>query len=120
MERIQRTREKLMIMKREEFDANVAYLEQNEVSVSDSPAYDRKKYSRELYMYTDGGGDFSLAVECLTRKDVLITLDCFDVNEETLLWWNGRGVPFNNIKDLYEDIENWKLKFIKIADGMPY
>ena len=32
-----------------------------------------------------------------------------------------RKSPFiGYIKDLYEDIDNWKNKFIKIAEGMPY
>ena len=108
-------------MTTKELEANVEYLRDNGVYVPDEPTWSNKPYSRELYRYTEGGGDFSICVEVLTSEALKTALDGFDVNEETMLWWNGgRGVPFDNIKDLYEDIENWKNKFIEIAEGMPY
>lgn len=108
-------------MTTKELEANVEYLRNEGVHVPDEPTWCNKPYSRELYLYTEGGGDFSICVEELTSIDLVIALEDYDVNEETVLWWNsGRGVPFDNIKDLYEDIENWKNKFIKIAEGMPY
>jgi hypothetical protein len=107
-------------MTTKEFNENIEYLETTDVSVSDDQLYEDKEYSRELYMFTDGFGDFSICVPELSRDGLLSVLEDYDVNEETLLWWNGRGVPFDNIKDLYDDIENWKNKFIKIAECMPY
>ena len=107
-------------MTTKELEANIAYLEENDVSVYDEPLWDYAPYSRELFYRTDDDGDFSICVEELCRYKVIETLQSYDVNEECMLWWGGRGVPFDNIKDLYDDIENWKNKFIKIAEGMPY
>lgn len=107
-------------MTREELNANIEYLYKNDVYASEEPAWDYAPYSRELFYRTDGGGDFSICVEQLCRYEVIETLKSYDVNEECMLWWGGRGVPFDNIKDLYDDIENWKNKFIEIAEGMPY
>lgn len=107
-------------MTAKELEANVDYLRNEGVYVPDEPVWSNKPYSRELYLYTEGGGDFSICVEKLTSKDLLTELDGFDVSEETSIWWNGRGAPFDNIKDLYDYIDNWKNKFIKIAEGMPY
>lgn len=107
-------------MKKREFKANQEYLEENDVYPSDDAVWDMYPDSRELFKYTDGGGDFSLCVKSLDRECVLTALESFDVNEETMMWWGGRGVPFDNIKDLYDDIYQWKEDFIKIAEGMPY
>jgi hypothetical protein len=107
-------------MKKKEFKANQEYLEENDVYLSDDVVWDEYPYSRELFMRTDSDGDFSICVEELTREEVLNKLRGFDVNEETILWWGGRGVPFDNIKDLYDDIYQWKEDFIQIAEGMPY
>lgn len=107
-------------MEKKEFKANQEYLEENDVYLSDDAVWDSYPYSRELYMRTDSGGDFYICVEELTREEVLNALRGFDVNEETMQWWGGRGVPFDNIKDLYDDIYQWKEDFIQIAEGMPY
>lgn len=107
-------------MKQKEFKANKDYLEEHGVSLSDEAVWDKYPYSRELFRSTDGGGDFSICVELLDRECVITALERFDVNEETLLWWNGRGIPFDNIRDLYDDIFKWKEDFIKIAECMPY
>lgn len=107
-------------MKQEEVKANQEYLEENDVYLSDDAVWDSYPDSRELFKRTDGGGDFSLCVESLNRECVLTALENFDVNEETMKWWGGRGVPFDNIKDLYDDIYQWKEDFIQIAKGMQY
>lgn len=107
-------------MKQEEFKANQEYLEENDVYLSDDAVWDMYPDSRELFKNTEGGGDFSICVEELTREEVLNVLRGFDVNEEAMKWWGGRGVPFDNIKELYEDIYQWKEDFIQIANGMPY
>lgn len=107
-------------MEKKEFEANQEYLEKNDVYLSDDAVCDSYPYSRELFMTTASGGDFYICVDELTREEVLNTLSSFDVNEETMIWWGGRGVPFDNIKDLYDDIYQWKEDFIQIAEGMPY
>ena len=107
-------------MKQEEFKANQEYLKENGVYIPDKPTWKNFPYSRELYKRTQGDGDFYIEVEVLDRDHILENLRSFDVNEETILWWNGRGVPFDNIKDLYDDIYQWKEDFIQIAKGMPY
>lgn len=107
-------------MKKKELKANEDYLQENGIFISDDVVWDRYPDSRELFKNTDRGGDFSICVEVLDRECVLTALESFDVNEETMKWWGGRGVPFDNIKDLYDDIDNWKSDFIRIAEGMPY
>lgn len=107
-------------MKKKEFKANIAYLNNNDVYVTDEPLWDNIPQSRELYYRTPSGGDFSICVDELSQECVLSALHDVDVNETTLLWWNGGITPFANIKDLYDDIEQWKEGFIEIANSMPY
>lgn len=108
-------------MKDKDFLANVEYLENNGVCVEDTPAWEGYPQSRELYFSTDCGGDFSICVEELSRYEVLKYLHSYDVSEATSMWWEGgRGLPFHNIGQLYEDIDKWKNDFITIAEGMPY
>lgn len=107
-------------MKKKELKANEDYLQENDIFISDDVVWDMYPDSRELFKNTDRGGDFSICVEVLDRECVLTALENFDVNEEAMKWWGGRGVPFDNIKDLYDDIDNWKSDFIRIAEGMPY
>ena len=108
-------------MKTKEFNANEAYLEENNVTISQESIFENLPYSRELYFKTPSGGDFSICVEELTREEVLNYLSDYDINEETLLWWkNNDNLLFDNIKALYEDIEEWVNNFKNIAEGMPY
>lgn len=107
-------------MTTKEFKANIKYLEDNGVSVSNNPTWESFPHSRELYFNTPSGGDFSICVEELSREKVLDNLDSFDINEETVLWWGEGNHPFSNVKQLYEDIEQWVENFTKIAENMPY
>lgn len=107
-------------MRKNEFKANVAYLENAGVVVSKDVVWENYPFSRELYFETSAGGDFSIVVEEVTREKVLEYLDNYDVNEECLLWWNGGKSPFSNIKALYEDIEQWLEDFKEIAYNMTY
>lgn len=111
---------KINTPKKKQFEANVKYLEDNYVGVEEEPCWDDLKYSRELYFETPSGGDFSITVEDLTREKVLDYLYDYDVDEAVELWWDAKNTPFSNIKDLYNDIEQWKKDFIDIAKGMPY
>ena len=107
-------------MTKKEFKANLAYLENTGVVVSEDAAWRNAPFSRELYFETPSGGDFGIAVEDVTREKVLEYLDDYDVNEECLLWWDSGNSPFSNIKALYEDIEQWLENFKEIAYNMPY
>lgn len=99
-------------------EANKAYLEENDFKCI------HNEDCWELESYTDGGGDMIITISELTKEALCEYLDNFDANEETSLWWPngnpGRGVPFNNIKDLYNDIEDWRKWALKIAKRMPY
>ena len=77
----------------------------------------------ELESYTDGGGDQIVYVDNLTRDELVEYFEDYDVNEETNLWFPdgqpGKGVPFDNYKDLWDDIENWRKWMLSIAKRMP-
>ena len=77
----------------------------------------------ELESYTDGGGDQIVYIDNLTREELVEYLQDYDVNEETNLWFPdgqpGKGVPFDNYKDLWDDIENWRKWMLGIAKRMP-
>lgn len=80
----------------------------------------------EIENYTDAGGDMLI--------DIIVTEDWrqyfreyvedFDINEEVAIWWpngvKGRGVPFDNVKEHYDDLKDWLdwLKdVVRIMDG---
>ena len=77
----------------------------------------------ELESYTDGGGDQLIYIDNLTREELIEYLENYDVNEETNLWFPdgrpGNGVPFDNYKDLWDDIEDWRKWMLNIAKRMP-
>lgn len=77
----------------------------------------------ELESYTDGGGDQIIYVDYLTSDDLVEHLENYDVNEKTNLWFPdgkpAKGVPFDNYKDLRDDIEDWRKWMLNIAKRMP-
>ena len=77
----------------------------------------------ELESYTDGGGDQIIYIDNLTRDELIEYLEDYDVNNETNLWFPdgqpGKGVPFDNYKDLWDDIENWRKWMLGTAKRMP-
>lgn len=85
--------------------------------------------SWELQYYTDAGGDMNWTLDALTKECLQDYIDNFDINEEVLLWWQpgdpwsgrrpGDGVPFDNVKQHYEDLEDWLDSLQEICDGMP-
>ena len=58
------------------------------------------------------------------KKNLQEYIDNFDINENVLLWWPhgrpGKGVPFNNVKEHYEDYEAFLEMLQKACDKMPY
>lgn len=77
----------------------------------------------ELESYTEGDGDQLIYVDNLTREELVEYLENYDVNYEANLWFPdgkpGRGVPFDNYKDLWDDIEDWRKWMLNIAKRMP-
>ena len=108
-------------MTKREFNKNAKYLENHNVQISDDALWGDYSYSRELYHCSPSGGDMCLCVEELSKDSVLNALDNYDINEEVRLWSeNLDKTPFNNIKELYEDIEEWVNEMKEIANNMPY
>ena len=80
----------------------------------------------ELESYTDGGGDMIISIDVSKdwKKAFKDYVEDFDIDNEVSLWWPdgqpGRGVPFNNIRELYDDIEgwvNWLKDIIRVMEG---
>lgn len=78
----------------------------------------------ELECYTDAGEDMIITLDKVRKKNLQEYIDNFDINEEVLLWWQdgrpGKGVPFANVKEHYEDYEAYLEKLQKACDMMPY
>jgi hypothetical protein len=96
---------------------NKAFLENHDITCTKC-----KDGGWELESYTDGGGDQIVYVDNLTSNELIKYLENYDVNEETNLWFPngqpGKGVPFDNYKDLWDDIENWRRWMLGIAKCM--
>ncbi len=67
----------------------------------------------EIESYTDAGGDQIVTIDVRTdwKRDFIRYVEDYDMDEEVILWWPngkpGRGVPFANIREHYEDLEDW-------------
>ena len=67
----------------------------------------------ELESYTNAGGDMITTIDVSKdwKHDFREYVDNFDVDNEVVLWWPngqpGKGVPFSNIREHYEDLEEW-------------
>lgn len=111
-------------MNKKEFKRNVSYLEKNDVEVLQIGLWENHPFSCELECYTDAGGDMIIDVEEVSRECLGKYLDEYDINREVVLWWpDGEkrpSVPFSNIKEHYEDLEEWLETMRGIIDGMPY
>lgn len=112
-------------MNKREFDKNIQYLEDNDIRFCGNAYND--KFSAELETYTDAGEDMIITLEVLSKECLQKYINDFDINENVMLWWGDgedaaheRGVPFTDIKDHYEDYENYIENLQKICDEMPY
>lgn len=81
----------------------------------------------ELQCYTAAGEDMIISLDKVRKKNLQEYIDNFDINEEVLLWWqNGieftreKRVPFDNIKEHYEDYEAYLEMLQKACNKMPY
>lgn len=108
-------------MTQKEYNENKSYLEDWNVSVCDK-AWDDKEFSAELESYTRAGGDMIVCLEVLDKEHLQEYIDNFDINDEVLMWWQdgGKGLPFANIRDHYDDIEDWVEGLQDICDKMPH
>lgn len=107
-----------------------------ELTIDDTPW---KDYINELYLedfdiksngdgelecYTDAGEDMIISLDKVRKKNLQEYIDNFDINETVLSWWQdgqpGNGVPFDNVKEHYEDYEAYLEKLQKACDKMPY
>ena len=104
---------------------NLLYLEANGIrKTSEDSVWENFPDSVELECRTEAGGDMIINLEEPTKEELQNYIDDFDINEEVLLWWfedsRDRGVPFSNIRDHYNDYEDYLKWLQKICDKMPY
>lgn len=80
----------------------------------------------EYELYTDAGEDMIISLDACYKDNLQDYIDNFDINENVALWWpngckiEGKGVPFDNMKEQYEDYEAYLERLQKVCDGMPY
>lgn len=104
---------------------NLQYLNANGIrTTSEEPVWENFPDSVELECRTDAGGDMIINLEEPTKEALQEYIDDFDINEEVLMWWSegrpGRGVPFSNVRDHYNDYEDYLKWLQKVCDKMPY
>lgn len=76
----------------------------------------------EMSNYTSAGGDMYWTLDELSKDCLQEYIDGFDINDEVMLWWHPtheNKTPFSNIKQHYEDVEEWLENLQEICDGMP-
>lgn len=105
-----------------DYTNNIRLLEENGIRIC-GKAWDDEPDSVELETHTDAGEDMIIDLETPTKKELQEYIDGFDIDEEVVLWWqNGKnaaqakGVPFNNIREHYEDYEKYLKKLQKVCD----
>ena len=107
---------------------NILFLEDFDINKqNDEPVWSYAPRSVEFECYTDGGEDMFIDLEEPTKEKLQEYIDNFDINENVLLWWqNGieftreKRVPFDNIKEHYEDYEDYLKWLQKICNKMPF
>lgn len=110
----------------EKFKHNIEILEENEVMVCNTePVWENKPNSVELEYFTNAGGDMIICLDEPTKACLHEYLDQFNIDNEVMIWWqNGRdaahanGVPFDNTREHYEDLEEWISELREIADKL--
>ena len=113
-------------MTKQEFNANKKYLLEdcNNIFYNGDCDWEDKPFSAELESYTSAGGDMIISLEELSKACLQEYIDDFNINYEVVSWWQngkkGNGVPFDNIKQHYDDVEDWLNWLQGICDKMPY
>ena len=105
---------------------NIMFLSENDVRAEgDMPVHKSLPRSVEFYCFTDAGEDMCFVLDEPTKHYMQEYIDGFDINENVLFWWNegtpaGRKVPFDNIKEHYEDYEAYLKRLQEVCNKMPY
>lgn len=77
----------------------------------------------ELEMCTPADCNMYWYLKELTPECLQEYIDNFDINEEVIFWWQGgtrgAGVPFSNVRDHYNDVEEWLNELQNICNDMP-
>ena len=109
-----------MELTKEQFDENVRYLEENGIEVTRCG----NEGQVELCNYTDAGGEMFIELDSLDRQTAMAYIADFDINREVLQWWRKDGtpigLPFDNLRDHYDDTDKWHSDMIDVFDRMPY
>lgn len=106
------------------FKKNIQILEDNDIHIcGEGPVWEEHPNSVELETYTDAGEDMIIDLEEPSRECLEEYIDGFDIDDEVMLWWqNGRdaahtkGVPFDNIREHYEDYEAYLKELRRVAE----
>lgn len=85
----------------------------------------KKDGDDEFHCYTPNGDEeMFIPLEKPRRKYLQEYIDNFDIDEQVSIWWTngqkGSGVPFDNMKEHYEDYEEYLKNLQEVCDGMPY
>lgn len=108
-----------------QYAINLLYLEDNDIRiVSEEPVWENSQNSVELECYTDAGEDMFICLKEPTKEKLQEYIDDFDIDGNVMSWWQGgkpgEGVPFSNIREHYNDYEDYLKWLQKICDKMPY
>ncbi len=110
-------------MNKKEYKRNLAYLEEKGLCLCCEKVWEDHPWSVELETRTDAGEDIFIALEEPTEEYLQKYIDNFNINENVVLWWpNGiknNGVPFDNIRDHYNDYESFIKRLQGICDNWP-
>ena len=79
----------------------------------------------EFHCYTPNGEEeMFIGLEKPRKKYLQEYIDNFDIDYNVSIWWTngqkGRGVPFDSMKEHYEDYEEYLKNLQDVCDGMPY
>lgn len=89
--------------------------------INTEPIYEGYPQSAEMKLYTDAGENMVICLEEPTRDCLLQWIEEFDINDEVIKWWTSDShdsLPFENIKEHYEDYEKMIAKLLALADEL--
>ena len=105
-------------MTKKEIKANINVLEENGIEF-----INQDENSYEFEAFTPAGGDMVIILEEPSKEELEKYIDNFDINEEVLMWWRdgkGDGLPFANVRDHYNDLEEYIDRISDICDMLEY
>lgn len=105
-------------MTKKEIKANIKVLEENGIEF-----INQDENSYEFEAFTPAGGDMVIVLDEPSKEELEKYIDNFDINEEVIMWWrDGRGndLPFANVRDHYNDLEEYIDRVSDICDMLDY